>query len=129
VTRVGPIGYWLGCYRKYATFSGRARRAEYWWFTLFNVISYAVLLTLGLLIDYLTEGNGIGPGLLIFVYLIGVLLPSLAVACRRLHDVGQSGLWLLVTLIPGGSLVILIFAVLAGNPGPNQYGPDPRQAY
>ncbi|MFG1604013.1 DUF805 domain-containing protein [Actinoplanes sp. NPDC049265] len=129
MTRVSPIGYWLGCYRRYATFDGRARRAEYWWYTLFNVILYAVVLTLGFLLDYLTEGRGVAPGVVIFLYLAGTLLPTLAVTCRRLHDTGNSGWWQLLSIIPLASIVVFIFAVLPGHPGTNRYGPDPRAAY
>jgi uncharacterized membrane protein YhaH (DUF805 family) len=123
---VSPIGYWRGCYRKYASFGGRARRAEYWWYTLFNVILYAVMVTIGFLVDYLTGGQGVGPGVVIVTYLAATLLPTLAVTCRRMHDTGNSGWWQLLAVVPLASIAVFVFAVLPGNPGTNQYGPDPR---
>ena len=124
---VGPLGYWVGCLRKYATFTGRARRAEYWWYTLFNVILYAIVLTVAFLISYQTESS-VATGVIIFVYLLGVLLPTLAVTARRLHDAGLSGWWQLIGIIPGGSIAVLVMTILPGKPGQNQYGPDPREA-
>lgn len=127
--RVGPLGYWLGCFRKYATFSGRARRAEYWWYTLFTTILYAAFIGIGVAIDGATDGSGVAPGVVIFVFIVGVFLPSLAVTFRRLHDAGMTGAFFLLGVIPAiGGIILLILTVLPGNPGPNQYGPDPRQA-
>ena len=122
---VGPLGYWAGCYRKYATFTGRARRAEYWWYTLFNVIVYAVLIGIGLLFSG-SDGNSSVLGALIGIYLLAVLLPTLAVTTRRLHDSGKSGWWQLIGILPLGGFVVLIMTLLSGDPGPNEYGPDPR---
>lgn len=122
---VGPLGYWTGCYRKYATFTGRARRAEYWWYTLFNVIIYAALITVGILIGS-SDGSATVVGILVGVYLLAVLLPTLAVTTRRLHDSGLSGWWQLIGFIPLGGFVVFIMTLLNGNPGTNQYGPDPR---
>lgn len=127
--QAGPLGYWLGCFRKYATFTGRARRAEYWWYQLFNLILYAIVLGVGFGLDSAMNGSGVLPGVLIFVYLAGVLLPTLAVTTRRLHDAGMTGWFQLLGFIPAvGGLIVLVLTVLPGNPGPNQYGPDPRQA-
>ena len=127
--RTGPIGYWVGCYRKFATFQGRARRAEYWWFTLFSVIVYLVLGALGYLLDTAVESGGVVPGVVIMVYLLAAILPSLAVTTRRLHDAGMTGWFQLLGFIPFvGGIIVLVLTVLPGNPGDNQYGPDPRQA-
>jgi len=122
---VGPLGYWAGCYRKYATFTGRARRAEYWWYTLFNVIVYAVLITIGLLFTG-SDGNSSVLGVLVGIYLLAVLLPTLAVTTRRLHDSGKSGWWQLLGILPLGGFVVFIMTLLSGDSGPNEYGPDPR---
>ena len=104
---------------KYATFSGRARRSEYWWFLLFIVLVYAAAIAadaaLGLMVLY---------GVAFFA----LLLPNLAVSVRRLHDVGRSGWWLLLTLVPFGALVLLLWAVQDSAPGPNEHGPSPKQA-
>jgi uncharacterized membrane protein YhaH (DUF805 family) len=124
-SRVGPLGYWVGCFHKYTTFEGRARRAEYWWYTLFNAIAYFVVAMAGLLIGYATDTPAVA-GVLIALYVLAVLLPSLAVTCRRLHDAGLSGWWQLLAIIPGGSIAVLVMTILPGNPGSNRYGPDPR---
>lgn len=112
------------CFERYATFSGRARRAEFWWFTLFNLVASFLL---GLL-DGLLFGYG-APVAQPFatLYSLAVLLPSLAVAARRLHDTGRSAWWLLLLLVPLiGVLVLLFFYVTSGERGANAYGPDPK---
>lgn len=116
------------CLSKYTTFSGRARRAEFWWFALFNFIVNAVLnLIDGLLFGF---GHGMMDGppvqFLSGVYSLLVLLPSLAVTVRRLHDTGRSGWWLLIWLIPLIGWIILIWWLATpGDEGRNDYGPDP----
>ena len=121
----------MNCYlevlKKYAVFSGRARRKEYWMFFLFNLIITAVLA----LIDSLTGtfSSQAGLGLLSGLYSLAVLIPSIAVTVRRLHDTGRSGWWILLGLIPIiGGIILLIFMVLDSQPGENQYGPDPKAA-
>jgi uncharacterized membrane protein YhaH (DUF805 family) len=114
--------------KKYAEFSGRARRKEYWMFVLFNVIIGIVLSIIDLII-----GTRVGPrdsyGLLSGIYSLAVLVPSLAVSWRRLHDTGRSGWWYLINLVPCvGWIVFLVFAIQEGNAGDNQYGPDPKAA-
>jgi uncharacterized membrane protein YhaH (DUF805 family) len=116
------------CFSKYATFSGRARRAEFWWFTLFNFIVQAVLNV----IDGTIFGFGYGffdvppTHPLSALYSLAVLLPSLAVAVRRLHDTGRSGWWLLIWLIPLVGWIILIWWLATpGDEGPNDHGRDP----
>jgi uncharacterized membrane protein YhaH (DUF805 family) len=122
---VGPLGYWAGCYRKYATFTGRARRAEYWWYTLFNAIIYIVLITVGILVSNAGQNTAV-LGALVGIYIVAVLLPTLAVTCRRLHDAGLSGWWQLLGFIPLGGIAVFIMTLLESNPGTNRYGPDPR---
>ncbi|MET8148748.1 DUF805 domain-containing protein [Actinoplanes sp. NPDC049668] len=122
---VGPLGYWLGCFRRYAAFAGRARRAEYWWFTLINGIIFAALVGVGIFVEDSGESSP-ALGRLILVFFFAGLLPTLAVTCRRLHDAGLSGWWQLLGFIPLGSLVVLIMTVLDSDPGVNRYGPDPR---
>ncbi|HLL64313.1 MAG TPA: DUF805 domain-containing protein [Micromonosporaceae bacterium] len=122
---VGPLGYWTGCYRKYATFTGRARRAEYWWYTLFNVIILVVLFALGLLVGNSEPVDSIF-GALVLVYFVTVFVPSLAVTSRRLRDAGVSGWFLLLEFIPLGAIAVFVMTLLPGTPGPNKYGPDPR---
>ena len=101
------------CFKKYATFEGRARRSELWWFFLFNFIAGLIL-------------SAVSAGVLGMAYNLAVLLPSLAVGARRLHDTGRSGWWLLIGLIPLIGLIVLIwFYATPGHKGANQYGADP----
>ncbi len=117
----------------YATFQGRARRSEYWLFTLFNsliclgaTILISVLLVTALADERTPGGAGI-VGVFFWIYGLAVLLPSLAVGCRRLHDTGRSGAYLLFAFIPVvGGIFLLIWLIEDGTPGGNIYGPDPK---
>jgi uncharacterized membrane protein YhaH (DUF805 family) len=112
------VNWYLGVLKKYADFSGRARRKEFWMFALINFVVMVVLS----FVDSM-----IGMPVLGLIYALGVLLPSLAVGARRLHDIGKSGWWQLVGLVPFiGILVLIIFFVLDSNPGDNKYGPNPK---
>ena len=120
-------------FSKYATFTGRASRSEFWYFTLFNIITSIVLFLLGIVIGAATGGSdGALGGLLVgyilyVVYGLGVLLPSLAVTVRRLHDTNNSGWLILIGLIPCiGSVVLLVFMILQGTNGENKYGNIPE---
>jgi uncharacterized membrane protein YhaH (DUF805 family) len=111
--------------KDYATFSGRARRTEFWMFTLINAIIMIVLygLAMGL------KDSALGTVFLVLyvVYAVAVLVPGLAVAVRRLHDTNRSGWWWLIGLVPVvGGIVLLVFYATAGTVGENQYGPDPK---
>jgi uncharacterized membrane protein YhaH (DUF805 family) len=118
--------WYLGVLKKYAVFSGRARRTEFWMFTLFNVL---VSIVMGILDVVLQTPRAGGIGLLGFLYAVAVLLPGLGVAIRRLHDTNRSGLWVLIAFVPiVGAIVLLVFCALAGTPGPNQHGADPKAA-
>lgn len=113
------------CFRKYATFSGRARPSEYWWWVLFNVL---VVLALSVVAGGDLENNQTAAALAGVAWL-GLILPSLAVSVRRLHDTGRSGWFLLLPLIPlVGGIILLVFQVSAGDPGPNKYGDPPDAA-
>ena len=104
------------CFSKYAGFSGRARRSEYWYFMLFNLIVSVVLSVVEGIIDM--------PGLLVGLYSLAVTLPTLAVTARRLHDTGRSGWWMLIQLIPlVGFIILLLWLVKAGAEAENAYGP------
>ncbi len=119
------MNYYMDVLRKYFVFSGRARRKEYWMFFLFNLLATIVLAFIDSAIGMYSTENGIG--LLSGVYSLAVLIPSLAVGVRRLHDTGKSGWWLLIALVPFvGSIVLLVFFVLDSDPGSNQYGPNPK---
>lgn len=118
------MNWYLKVLKKYATFSGRAQRAEYWYFTLFSaiiIIILSVLDTITGLYNYETD-----LGLLSSIYALGILIPNIAVAVRRLHDIGKSGWWLLLILIPIiGVIVIFIFMVLDSKVD-NIYGVNPK---
>lgn len=111
--------------KKYATFEGRARRKEFWFFVLFNFLALLVLTIVDGVTGTLDEKTGLG--LLSGLYLLGVLVPSIAVTVRRLHDTDRSGWWVLIGFIPlVGALVLLVFELLDGTPGANRFGPNPK---
>lgn len=120
-------------FSQYATFTGRASRSEYWYFTLFNIITSTLLFLLGIAIGAATGGSDGVPGglivgyILYIIYGLGVLIPSLAVAVRRLHDTNNSGWLILLGLIPCvGGIVLLVFMILQGTNGENKYGDIPE---
>jgi uncharacterized membrane protein YhaH (DUF805 family) len=107
------------CFRKYADFTGRASRPEYWWFFL----SYVLLYFAALIVD-----AAIGSPFFVLLVGLGYFLPMLAAGVRRLHDTGRSGWWLLVSLVPiVGGIILLVLLASAGEPGPNRYGPPPGE--
>ncbi|MCX7097933.1 MAG: DUF805 domain-containing protein [Methylococcales bacterium] len=119
------MNWYLEPFKKYADFSGRARRKEYWLFNLFNLIITVALAFLDMFTGTFNEETGVG--LLSGIYTVGVLIPGLAVSIRRLHDTGHSGWWILVNLVPLlGALVFIYFMVLDSKPGSNEYGPSPK---
>ncbi len=121
------MNWYIGVLKKYAVFEGRARRAEYWYFALFNFIAGIVLAILDRTFGSISAATGVG--ILGTIYGLAVLIPSLAVSVRRLHDTDRSGWWLLLLFIPFiGALVILIFMVLDSTPGDNRFGPNPKEA-
>ena len=119
--------------RKYAQFTGRARRSEYWMFVLLviiiEVVFYALMGVAGGMPTTGAPPTGLGMVItLVFgVIMLGLLIPSLAVTFRRLHDTNRSAWWILIALVPFlGALVLLAFYVLPGTSGPNKFGPDPK---
>ena len=113
--------------KRYADFSGRSRRKEYWMFVLGVLIAAIVI---GIL-EGLTGLSGMfGPyGPLTTLLLLGIIVPSIAVQVRRFHDQDKSGWFVLLALVPIlGGLAVLIFMCLEGTKGPNRFGPDPKQA-
>ena len=113
-------------FSKYATFEGRARRSEYWWFVLFNLI---VSIILNVLSPGHGGGMGMGGGLLAGIWSLATLLPSLAVGARRLHDIDRSGWWLLIGFLPViGLIVLIVFFAKRGDAMPNRFGPSPITA-
>jgi uncharacterized membrane protein YhaH (DUF805 family) len=121
------VSWYLEALKKYAVFSGRSRRMEYWYFVLFNIIVTVVLALIDTLLGTFNIVQGVG--LLSGIYSLAVLIPTLAVMVRRLHDIDRTGWWILINLIPlVGTIVLLVFALTPGTPGSNRYGPDPKQA-
>jgi uncharacterized membrane protein YhaH (DUF805 family) len=135
-------------FRRYADFSGRSRRMEFWMYTLFHSIITTVFVILfiasfpwaEMIAQSQAEQTGMiytGPpatpgagiyifGLLWILWALATLIPTIAVSVRRLHDQDKSGWLYLISFIPFGSIVLLIFYFLDGTRGPNQYGPDPK---
>jgi uncharacterized membrane protein YhaH (DUF805 family) len=120
------MNWYLKAFQEYATFSGRARRAEYWYFVLFYLIGIFVTSFLdGMLGSFSMEA---GIGLLSGIFILVHILPSIAVSVRRLHDIGRTGWWYLIIVIPLiGPLVLFIFSLLDSKED-NQYGPNPKLA-
>lgn len=119
--------------RHYAQFSGRARRAEYWMFALFNWLMswgfYIMLVMMGATGERTQDlpPAALGLAMAYALFALAMLIPSLAVAVRRMHDTNRSGWWLLIALIPGiGALVLFVFLILDGTRGPNRFGDDPK---
>lgn len=106
----------------YANFSGRSRRAEYWYFLLFVLLAYAVIM----LLVATRPTVGIFLSLL---FILALIIPGMALNIRRLHDIDHSGWWMLVGFVPLlGGLILLIWHCTPGTAGPNRFGSDPKAA-
>ena len=115
------MNWYLEVLKKYAVFSGRARRQEYWMFVLISI-----LISIGITVIESMIGS---PGIIGMLYSLAVLIPSLAVGARRLHDTGRSGWWLLIGLVPLiGVIVLIVFFVMDSQEGSNEYGENPKAA-
>ena len=113
------MNWYLGCWKKYAEFAGRARRQEFWMFVLFNLL---VSIAVGIVDGILGTSGALGG-----LYSLAVLIPSLAVAVRRLHDTDRCGWWLLLPLIPlVGGIILLVFFCIESKPGSNRFGANPK---
>lgn len=111
---------------KFATFSGRARRREFWLFALFTWIVSCVLQLLSIAVQDSVVINAL-VAIVSLLFLLFILIPGLALDVRRLHDTGRSGWWLLIALLPIiGAIVLLVFFCTAGTAGENEYGADPK---
>lgn len=121
--QLSPLGWFFYVFKQYAVFSGRAQRAQYWYFTLFSILAEIALE----ICDQALGTSNEHLSLFSSLFSLAVLLPSLGVTVRRLHDIGRSGWWVLILLIPIlGALVLLVFMVLDSQPGDNRYGPNPK---
>ena len=119
------MNYYVEVLKKYAVFSGRARRAEYWTFVLCNII---IGITIAFIEKAIVSNQEFGEGVLSIIYSIAILIPSLAVLIRRLHDTNHNFAWLFIYLVPLiGPIVLFIFLIRDSDPGENQYGPNPKK--
>jgi uncharacterized membrane protein YhaH (DUF805 family) len=114
------MNFYLDAWKKFATFSGRSRRKEFWIFWLVNsAVSY--------LLQLITGNLGLAGTIILGVFGLAILIPSLAVAIRRMHDIGKSGWWLCVNMIPlAGSIWYIVLAAKDSEPGSNQWGVCPK---
>ena len=120
-------------YKRYADFSGRSRRKEYWMFTLFILIVYVVLWVLGggmsEMADPYAEPEFNIWMIVLVIFALATIIPGLAVQVRRFHDQDKSGWFVLLGFIPFiGGLIVLVFMLLEGTRGENRFGPDPKGA-
>lgn len=119
------MNWFIAALKKYATFSGRAQRSEYWYFIFFYFLITVVLA----LLDSMTGSfNGdSGYGLLSGLFSLAMIIPNIAVGVRRLHDTDRTGLWMLLAFIPIiGSIVLLIFFLQDSQTGDNRFGANPK---
>lgn len=113
------FNWYVKCLKQYTDFNGRARRSELWYFVLFNFVAGLVL---GLVAWLL------GTNLLSNIYSLAVFIPSIAVWVRRMHDIGKSGWWVLLCLVPLVNLYLIYLGCLDSQPGANQWGNNPKEA-
>lgn len=119
------MSWYLEVLKKYTVFTGRARRKEYWFFVLFNVLILVLLVVVDGLLGTFNEAAGVG--LFSGLYSLAVLIPGIAVLVRRLHDIDRTGWWALIGLVPFvGGIVLLVLAALDSTPGENRFGPNPK---
>jgi len=127
-------GY-IACWKRYAEFTGRARRKEYWGFYLYSLFFMLLWAIIGGIISFAASDGNIEMVMItvfapIMLYLISVIIPAASSTVRRLHDVNKSAWWLLVFLIPTiGQLVIFIFTLLDSHPTANKWGDNPKKPY
>ena len=119
------MNWYLEVLKKYAVFDGRAQRAEYWYFALFSIIISIVLVIVDGATGSFNEETGFG--LLSGIYTLAILIPTIAVGIRRLHDTNRSGWWILIGLIPIiGFIILIVLFVIDSDQGENQYGSNPK---
>ena len=121
------MDWFVTAFTRYATFSGRAGRPEYWYFSLIYVLLALIIGAVDGIVGWYDPATGVG--LLSGILALALLLPSTAVTVRRLHDTGRSGWWLLIAFVPViGWVVLLVFLAQRSGPGPNAYGDGPAEA-
>lgn len=123
------MNWYLKCLKQYIDFWGRARRKEYWMFTLWNVVITLFLAALAAIGTEIGSDSFVSyiPMVLYLLYGLFILIPSFTVSVRRLHDIGKSGWWILIGLIPViGSIILLVWYCTEGQRCENEWGPDPK---
>ena len=123
--------YYLKALKNYAVFNGRATRSEFWYYTLFNFIFLVVASTIDNILGTTFEvaGQSMGYGYVYLAFSLAMLIPGLAVTVRRLHDVGKSGWFLFIALLPLiGSIWLLVLFCTDSKPGANEYGENPKES-
>ena len=135
---------WKTCLQNYVNFKGRARRREYWMFLLVNFIVYMLFSrtiylmskvlgwmredVLGDGMDMMTAYIYLGVSAVLLLYSLAMVIPGFAVLFRRLHDIGKSGVWILIVLVPiAGFIILLVFLLTDSQAGENKYGPNPKE--
>lgn len=112
------MNFYLQAFKRYADFSGRSRRSEYWYFVLFNFL----MSILTLCVDFIS-----GIPIFTLLYLLASFIPAFALIARRLHDIGKSAWWYFIVLVPvAGIIVLFVFLITDSQPGRNQWGEDPK---
>ncbi len=110
--------HFLDAFKKYADFSGRATRKQYWMFVLFYMIIYIALGVIDVLLQTFVLG---------LIFSLALFIPSISIAARRLHDTGRTGWWQLIYLVPLIGLIVMIVFLVQDSHDENQYGPNPKQ--
>jgi uncharacterized membrane protein YhaH (DUF805 family) len=118
------MDWYLMAWQKYAQFSGRSRRKEYWMFTLIHTALYIVLWGSAILAK--PSWLSLPLALICLLYALAAVVPGIACTVRRLHDTGRSGWWILLSFVPLIGLAVVVLLALDSEPGPNQYGPSPK---
>lgn len=126
----GVFDWWKKVVKNnYANFEGRARRSEYWYFVLANIVILVPIMAIGAFFIAITEMEEFLPvlaGVAIFYNLL-IFIPTIAVSVRRLHDTGKSGWFYLLNFIPLGSIILLIFYIQDSDLGTNKWGENPKE--
>ncbi len=123
------MNWYIDAFKKYATFAGRAQRKAYWMFVLFWFIAFIIASIVAGILDKVLGTNGAVSGSVSGLYALGTVVPFIALSVRRLHDIGKSGWWYFIQLVPViGGIWFLILTVTDSQPGENAYGPNPKGA-
>ena len=125
VAATRPNGFmcFLGIFRKYVGFRGRASRREFWYAVLFWILTSIIF---GVIDALVFDSHDDAQGAIVGLYLLAAALPMSAVAFRRLHDVGKSGWWFLLQYMPVLQIACFVWLATDGDKGPNRFGPDPK---